>query len=270
MLFMASTMSLLYGIMKKSQKINGILWEKWILRIITFLYIAGGLFYFSGGCAVAHSYNTQNVPYISGILFAEMSFVGLHGILQGMDLWKTAFLNDKKWRVLIYNTLFSIFAVVAFFSYAATSAHFEDDIGPFLLTLFYFFILIPEIIYLVLYYELNVRFNESFGESNIFWTVLVGSYLFCLVCLLNGYFVLVAQFEGVTGRGYFLGVGIFVVLMGGINACDMYDYIPSDKNEDDDGGDHTVAWEAANGVVDNKYMMANNGDLSDDAIIQRE
>jgi len=66
MLFMGSTISLLYGIMKKSQKINGILWEKWILRIITFLYIAGGLFYFSGGCAVAHSYNTQNVPYISG------------------------------------------------------------------------------------------------------------------------------------------------------------------------------------------------------------
>merc|ERR1712154_4452 len=187
-----------------------------------------------GGCAVAYAWNTFGASYFAGIFFAEQTFVGLHGIVAAIDLWKRNILNNKKWRVVIYNIAFILLAVIDFFSFAVTSTTFDDagldNAGPAFLALFYFCILVP-------------GFNEKMGKP-IILLILAASFVLCAVCLLIGYFILVAQFEGVSGTGYFVGIGFFVLAMAIIIACDMMldRFIPGYK----DGGNSVSDQQAQN------------------------
>eukprot|EP01084_Bolivina_argentea_P020526 38177_1 len=245
LLFFGSIMAAVYAVMnmKMGRPIPG---EKWFLWTTIGLYVGGGLFYFLGGCAVAYAYNDVGISYIAGIFFAEQTFVGLHGIVAGVDLWKRQFLNNKKWRVLIYNLAFVILSVIAFFAYAVTSTTFDeagaDNAGPAWLALFYFVVLIPEILYLVIY--LIPKLNDTLGKP-IVLLILAASYMIGCICLLIGYFIIVGQFAGLVGKGYFLGVGFFVLLTGTIIAFDMlFDrFIPGYK----DGGGSVADQESQNG-----------------------
>eukprot|EP01083_Nonionella_stella_P229162 811437_1 len=262
MLFLGSGMAIGFAIMKKLGR--PIPFEKWILWSIIGIYVTGGLFYFLGGCAVAYAWNTIDGSYIGGIFFAEQTFVGLHGIVAGVDLWKREILNNKKWRVIIYNTAFLTLSIIAFFAFAITSTKFDsvgaDNAGPAFLALFYFLVLIPEILYLVIY--LIPKLNETLGKP-IVLLILAGSYLICVVCILIGYFIIVGDFGGFQGRAYWVGVGFFVMLMGTIIAFDMlFDrFIPGYK----DGG-QSVTDQQVNGDFngDSAAVATIDPDMNDD------
>eukprot|EP00486_Rosalina_sp_Unknown_P000941 CAMPEP_0201568442 /NCGR_PEP_ID=MMETSP0190_2-20130828/9528_1 /ASSEMBLY_ACC=CAM_ASM_000263 /TAXON_ID=37353 /ORGANISM="Rosalina sp." /LENGTH=347 /DNA_ID=CAMNT_0047989569 /DNA_START=139 /DNA_END=1179 /DNA_ORIENTATION=- len=93
-IFLASIGAMVYGIMMKmGRPIPG---EKWVLWSIIGIYVTGGLFYFLGGCAVAYGWNQfgndlQADPNftspVAGVFFTEMTFVGIHAVLAGVDLW---------------------------------------------------------------------------------------------------------------------------------------------------------------------------------------
>ena len=141
-----------------------------------------------------------------------------------MDFWRQSILNSKKFRTLIYNGMFLFLGVVGFFAYAVTSTSFDDDeidnAGPALLALFYFLVLIPQIVYLVIY--LVPRLSERLGRP-IVLMILSGTFSVCCVMLLIGYFVVTGNFfSGFTGKGYFVGMGFFVLLTGAVIAIDMF------------------------------------------------
>eukprot|EP00483_Globobulimina_turgida_P011763 UN11785 len=163
----------------------------------------------------------MEASHFGGIFFAEQTFVGLHAVLAGVDLWKRKILNNKKWRVVIYNTAFILVSVIAFFSFAVTSTKFDkaglENAGPAFLALFYFLVLIPEILYLVIY--LVPKLNEMCKP--IIFLILAGLFYLFVVCILIGYFIIVGDFEGVKGKAYWLGVGLFILACGTVIAFDM-------------------------------------------------
>lgn len=58
----------------------------WILLYVTVgLYIASGIIYFIGGCALASAYNASGVydSSYAGIWFAESFYIGSHAIIAG-------------------------------------------------------------------------------------------------------------------------------------------------------------------------------------------
>merc|ERR1719273_2404429 len=130
--------------------------EKITMFAIMGCYVTGAAFYLIGGCATAAAWNKRdNASYIAGIFFGEQFFVGFHAAAAAMDLWRQDILNSKKWRTLIYTGMFLFLGVVDFFAWAVTSTTFDsdgiDNAGPALLALFYFLILIPTIVYLVIF-----------------------------------------------------------------------------------------------------------------------
>merc|ERR1719461_901014 len=138
-------------------KISVLFFEYWLFWTIKLLGLLGGFFYFLGGCAVAYSWDESDREHISGgVFFAEQSFVGFFATITAMDLWRSQYLDDKKKRVFVYNVAFVIFVFVAFCSYASISINFDNagifHVGPAFLTLFYFLLLIGEILYLTIYF----------------------------------------------------------------------------------------------------------------------
>ena len=120
--------------------------------------------------------------------------------------------------------MFLFLGVVAFFAYAVTSTSFDDEgvdnAGPAFLALFYFLILIPEIVYLVIY--LVPKLQERLGRPVVLM-ILSGTFSLCCVMLLIGYFLITSNFyNGFKGKGYFVGMGFFVLLTGAVIAFDMF------------------------------------------------
>jgi len=238
MIFLASILSLVFMLAKKFGR--PIPAENITLYAIIGIYGTGSVFYLIGGCATAAAWNKNNASYIAGIFFAEQFFVGFHAACAAIDFWRESVLNSKKFRTLIYNGMFVFLGVVAFFAYAVTSTSFDeseiDNAGPALLALFYFLILIPQIVYLVIY--LVPKLNDRLGRP-IVLMILSGVFGICCVMLLIGYFVLTGNFSvtesdsdsSFTGKGYFVGMGFFVLLTGGVIAADMFleNFIPGHK-----------------------------------------
>merc|ERR1719203_2782320 len=132
-------------------------YEHWLFWTIKGLYLMGGAFYFFGGCAVAYAWNQTRVnPVSGGVFFAEQTFVSAHAIIMAVDLLKECYLDDMKRRLYVFNVAFVLFVFVAFCCYASISVNFDDagirHIGPSFLTLFYFLLLITEILYLTVYF----------------------------------------------------------------------------------------------------------------------
>merc|ERR1712130_867151 len=74
------------------------------------------------------------------------------------------------------------------------------------------------ILYLTIYFvpKLKLIFYKT-----IVWMILTGMNLMFLCFVLIGYWLLVAEFEGVFGRGYFFGFGLFIFANGLCVICDM-------------------------------------------------
>jgi len=228
MIFVASIGSLVFMMMKKFGR--PVPAESISRYAIIGVYGTGSGFYLIGGCATAAAWNKINVSYIAGIFFAEQFFVGFHAACAAIDFWKETLLSSKKWRTLIYNGMFLFLGVVAFFAYAVTSTTFDDEgvdnAGPALVALFYFLILIPEIVYLVIF--LVPKLNHRLARP-IVLMILSGVFSLCCAMLLIGYFVITGNFfQNFTGKGYFVGMGFFVLLSGAVIASDMFleNFIP--------------------------------------------
>ena len=61
--------------------------SQWILLYLTIgLYLASGIIYFVGGCALASAYNASGVydSSYAGIWFAESFYIGSHAIIAGL------------------------------------------------------------------------------------------------------------------------------------------------------------------------------------------
>lgn len=136
-----------------------------------------------------------------------------------------------------------------------------DNAGPAFNALFYFMIMIPQVIYMLIY--LIPKVYEKLGKPFIL-LILAGSFIVCAVGLLIGYFILTGSFVAlptidinngevntddtvqlVKGRAYFLGVGVFVLMTATAIAFDMlFDrWVPGYK----DGG-NSVSDKEAQGV----------------------
>merc|ERR1712228_211787 len=177
----------------------------------------------------------------AGIFFGEQTFVATHATLAGIDLWKREILNNKKWRVLAYNVAFFELSLIGFFAYAVTSTRFDeiglDNAGPAFLALFYFLVLIPLVLFVVIY--MIPKLNESLGKP-IILLILVGTFSLCVV------FILIGANDVVNSAGaYWVGFGFFVTLTGVMIAFDMlFDkFIPGYK----DGGSSVSDQQASNG-----------------------
>eukprot|EP00484_Ammonia_sp_Unknown_P027250 CAMPEP_0197022112 /NCGR_PEP_ID=MMETSP1384-20130603/3006_1 /TAXON_ID=29189 /ORGANISM="Ammonia sp." /LENGTH=471 /DNA_ID=CAMNT_0042450083 /DNA_START=109 /DNA_END=1527 /DNA_ORIENTATION=+ len=246
MLFFGAIAALVFAIMTKLNK--PIPAEKIVLWVIIAFYLVGGVFYFMGGCAVAYAWNTFDAHYIAGVFFAEQTFVGFHAILAGLDLWRRRYLNSKKVRVLVYNGLFFFVSLVDFFAYAVTSTTFDnsglDNAGPAWLALWYFIIMIVEVLFLIIY--LIPVLNDKLGKPVVLFIIAV-AFAVSAICLLIGYFIITGQFVGLTGRSYFLGIGFFIFSAATMIAFDMiFDrFIPGYK----DGGNSLSDAEARGGAV---------------------
>ena len=127
---------------------------------------------------------------------------------------------------------------MVFFAYAVTSTRFDDvgvyNAGPAFLALFYFFVLIPLVLFVIVY--MIPKLNENLGKP-IILLIFAASYALCVFCILIGYFIFVGSdfVDALNGGGaYFVGLGFFVLSMGVIIAFDMlFDkFIPGYK----DGG----------------------------------
>jgi len=202
--------------------------------LIIGIYGTGSAFYLIGGCATAAAWNKIDASYVAGIFFAEQFFVGFHAACAAVDFKWPHILNKKHYRTLIYNAMYLFLGVVAFFAYAVTSTSFDgdgiDNAGPAWLALFYFLILIPEIVYLVIFLVPNLR--ERLGRPAVLM-ILAGAFSVCCVMLLIGYFIITGNFfEGFKGKGYFVGMAFFVLATGVVIAFDMFieRFIPGYKN----------------------------------------
>merc|ERR1712241_523884 len=91
-------------------------------------------------------------------------------------------------------------------------------IGPSFLTLFYFLLLITEILYLTIYFvpKLKAVFYRTFV-----WKILSAMNLFFLCFVFIGYLLLLSDFEGIVGRAYFVGFGLFALANGAGIVYDM-------------------------------------------------
>merc|ERR1719229_628814 len=232
MIFLGSIVALVFLLMKKFDR--PIPAENLVKYLIIGIYGTGSAFYLIGGCATAAAWNKLSASYIAGIFFAEQFFVGFHAACAAVDFWRKSILNSKKFRTLIYNGIFLFLGVVGFFAYAVTSTSFDDNgidnAGPAFLALFYFLILIPEIVYLVIY--LVPRLQERLGRPAVLM-ILAGAFSVCCVMLLIGYFIITGKFwNGFKGTGYFVGMGFFVLATGVVIAFDMFieRFIPGYKN----------------------------------------
>ena len=154
--------------------------------------------------------------------------------------------------------------MVAFFAYAVCSTSFDDDgidnAGPAFTTLCYFCLLIPLVLYFLIY--IIPKLNAKLGTP-IVLLILAGCFELFAVCLFIGYCILTSMFiEGdfpvfetgatvnltiVKGRAYFLGVGVFVSMAATAIAFDMlFDkFIPGYK----DGGKSVSDQEAQGQTV---------------------
>jgi len=183
------------------------------------------VFYLIGACSVAAAWNKLGASYIAGIFFAEQFFVAFHAATAAIDFWRKSILNAKKWRTLIYHAMFLFLAVIDFFAFAVTSTSLDsdgvDNAGPALLALFYFLVLIPQIVYLIIY--LVPKLNAVLSRPTVL-CVLAGSFSLCCFVLLIAYFVVTgnAFYNEFTGKGYFVGFGFFVLMTGAVIATDMF------------------------------------------------
>eukprot|EP01084_Bolivina_argentea_P118692 210543_1 len=236
-IFLGSIMAIVVSILiKQGIEVPGI---NIIVLVTMGFYITGGLFYFIGGCGVAYGFNevfngSSVGSSIAGIFFTEQTFVGVHAIVAGVDLWKQI-LNNKKWRELIYCGAFLFLAVVDFFAYAVFSTQDGLDApGAQLLAAMYFFAAIPLVLYIIIILIPVLR--EKLGKPLIL-LILSVSFLICVVMILIGYFVVTGDWV-IDGAAYFVGVGFFVFLSGMAISFDMYldRFIPGFKSSDDDGG----------------------------------
>ena len=112
--------------------------------------------------------------------------------------------------------------LVAFCCYASISVKFDNagirHIGPSFLTLFYFLLLITEILYLTVYFVPKLKALFYRGTA---WMILAMMNVLFVCLVLIGYIILSVQFEGVVGRAYFVGFGLFIFANGCGIVCDV-------------------------------------------------
>lgn len=187
------------------------------------LYATGATLFFFGALVNAYAWKSSGQPEIAGIFFGEQLFISLNASVAGIEMvsrFASRIFDAPRGRIILLNMLFlvlSVIGTISYFPFIGGLDGFYGYGGVAVLAMSHILTLIVVSLQLLTYIVIGCITRSQ--RKRIYKFTPVG-FIFCLLMLWTGYFVTAAAFptKYIT---YFVGMGLYVLLVGFMIAWDM-------------------------------------------------